>query len=386
MQSVLSRRLGLVGALLGAWLVAGCSSSPTTNTLPNIGGPGGPPPAGEGPKDSGPGSTGGQDSGTGTTTGGDSGTSMMMTGGGDSGMVTAPTNAITANTTWADGTSIAASTTIAAGVTVTVASGATVSFATGATLTIAGTLTSGMAAGSTLQGTGGGAWGGLVVASGGTLTLDGVAITGATTGIDTQSGDTLATYDDATMTGATMPFNVEAGSTLSVTHTTVTGTTGESDILGSFTASYLTYAKGPSSEGIVMKSATAKMSLEDSTFTGSGPSGDMIVSQTGASLHMAYSTISEVHCGFHFDAINEFDISYVSANNNAWGAMLYGSTPGAGPYSIKDSNFEMDTSSTLDAEGTNGTITVDSCYVSGPMTGVTATNAQSAPIPNAGPR
>jgi hypothetical protein len=327
----------------------------------------------------------GQDSGPGTTTG-DSGTTANP----DSGM--GATSTISASTTWTGAVAIGMSTTIAAGVTVTVASGATVSFATGATLTIDGTLTSGMAAGATLSGTGSGTWGGLVVGSGGTLSVDGVAITNATTAIETQAGDTAATYDDATITGASTPFKVDKGSTLSVTHATVAGSVapGTSAILGAFTASYLAYGSLANEEGIVMQDPTATLSVEDSTLTGQCPmgscSGDMLVSSTGASMHVAYTKITAVHCGFHFDSINEYDISYTSAESDAYGAMLWGSTPGAGPYTIKSSNFDQDSSSTLDVEGTNGTIVVDSCYVSGPMTGVTATNPQTAAVPNAGPR
>jgi hypothetical protein len=395
MHSIGVRSLGLVGvgaavALSLCSFSVGCSSGGgTTNPLPNLGNlgnPGNPPggsvDAGSTKPDTGGSVTPGQDAGgTPATDSGPGGSS-------DAPPTPPPASTISASTTWADGQQIAVSTAIAAGVTVTIAPGATVTFASGTSLTIEGTLTAASATGThaTLTAAAGGTWTGLVVASGGTLALDGVDITSAATAIETQGGNTAATYDDGTITGAATPFKVDKGSTLSTTHGTTSGTQGASAVLGSFTASYLTYAKGASSEGIVMQDPTATMSIEDSTLTGSGPAGDMVVSATGASLHMAYSTISNVHCAFHFDSIDAFDVSYTTADGNAWAAMLYGSTPGAGPYSIKDSNFAQNSSYALDEEGTNGTITVDSCYIAGQDQGVTATNPKSAAIATAKPR
>jgi hypothetical protein len=267
--------------------------------------------------------------------------------------------------TWNDGEQIQQSVVIAAGVTVTIAPGATVTLAAGASITVLGTLTGSSMTGShaVLTAPSSGTWAGIVVGSGGTLSLEGVDLTNAVTGIEAQGGDSAATYNGGTITGAQMPFRLDTGSTL-----------------------YLTYAKGPSSEGIVMEDPTATMTISDSTFTGSGPAGDMLVSVQGSKLSISYSTITNVHCAFHFDSISGFDISYVTADSNAWGAMLYGSSPGAGPYTITSSNFAQNSAYALDEEGTNGTITVSGCYIAGQDMGISATNAQSAPVANAQPR
>lgn len=360
-----SLKIASVASVLA--LVAGCSSGPQV--------------AGSGVHESGGGS-GGSSGGSGSSGGGASGSSS---GSSSSGGSTGPGMTMSADATWANGQQLASSVTIGPGVTVTIAPGATVTVAAGATITVAGTLTASSAATpATLTGTG---WTGIVVASGGTLALDGVNLTGATDALATQAGATSAEYDDATITGATVPFNVAKGTTLGMKHAAVTGTLGTSTIAGSFVASFLDYDSA-GNEGIVTNDPTATESIEDSKLHGSGPVADMVISNQGAaSIHVAYTDITNVHCGFHFDTITAFDVSYTNVETNAYGFMLYGSG-GNGARTVTYSNIDQNTIA-YDTEGMNGPITFDHDYVTGTQTpgdAVTVTNAETAAVAGTGPR
>src|SRR5260370_15334840 len=107
---------------------------------------------------------------------------------------------------WTDGTKLSGGVTIAAGNTVTVAAGATITVAAGTTITVVGTLAARSASPTHAKVTGSG-WNGIVVAEGGTLSLDGVDLVGASTALDIQRG-AKAEYDDGNIDGAAMPFNV----------------------------------------------------------------------------------------------------------------------------------------------------------------------------------
>lgn len=276
--------------------------------------------------------------------------------------------------------------TIAAGVTVTIAPGAKVTVAASAGISVAGTLTASSASPThaLLTGTG---WTGISVASGGTLTLTGVDITGAKTALATVAGATPAEYDSGTITGAATPFNVAKGTTLGTKNATVTGTLGTSQIAGTFNASYLDYDSN-GYEGITTTDPTAVESIEDSTLHGSGPVADFVVSATGAaSIHIAYTNITNVHCGFHFDTVDAFDVSYTNVQSNAYGFMLYGST-GTGTRSVTYSNVDQNQIA-FDTEGQNGPITFDHDYITGTQTpgdAVSVTNTQTAAVTGTGPR
>src|SRR5215472_1672558 len=206
----------LVAALSSAALI-GCSSG-GTNPLPTFGCTQN---CTQPPADSGAPSNG-MDSGS-------------MPVGMDSGSGVPDAMMTTQNATWADGHQISSSVAIAAGVTITIAPGAKVTVANGATIVVNGTLTASSAT-PTHASLSGSSWGGIVVASGGTLSLDGVDITGASTALHTQGGNGTSTYNDSTITGAATPFQVDVGSQLSTTHGTVAGTLGSSTIDGTLTA------------------------------------------------------------------------------------------------------------------------------------------------------
>lgn len=288
---------------------------------------------------------------------------------------------------------ISSSLTIPAGETVTIDPGATITMGSGVTITVDGTLTASSA--TTHAKLTGASWVGLVVS--GTLDLDGVDISGASAALDLKSGG-KAEYDDGTIDASAAPFDVEGGGTLGMKKSTLSKAAGTCNVAGSFTADYLTYTGGGKGffDGIVTNSSSAQLSIEDSTFTGPGPNGplhDMLVAGQGAAkFHVAYTSISGMHCGFHFGSLSEFDISYVDDDSNAYGFMLYGSS-GAGPFTVSHSNVDDSGANGVwayDAEGTNGPITFDHDYVNGmtsdPNGAVSTTNASSRKLAGTGPR
>ena len=284
--------------------------------------------------------------------------------------------------TWTDGKMIPASVTIMAGATVDIAPGATVTAATGVSITVKGTLSVKAASlHAKLTGTN---WTGIVVASGGTLNVDGLDIENAENGMWAQTGNLDATMLDSSISSAAGPFKMEAGSKLTFTKSSVLKSTGASQIAGTFAASYMAYDKG-SSEGLELNDAVGSMTISDSTLTGVG-GGDYVVSRAGALVKVEYTTITGAHCGLHFDAVDKFVIDHVSDDQNSYGAMLYGS--GAGPNQILSSNIR-NTTKDIDFSGTNGATTIDKSFTGGKnslATNATVTNAATVPVPNAKPR
>ncbi|MEA2752986.1 MAG: hypothetical protein QOI41_7129 [Myxococcales bacterium] len=283
---------------------------------------------------------------------------------------------------WADGKMLAASVTIKAGATVDIAPGATVTAASGVSITVKGTL-SVQASASHAKLTGAN-WKGIIVASGGTLNVDGLDISNAEVGAWTQTGNTDATMLNSSISAAATPFKMEPGSKLTITKSSVVKSTGQSQIAGTFVASYMAYDKG-SSEGLELNDAAGSMTISDSTLTGLG-GGDYVVSRTGALVKVEYTTITGSHCGFHFNAVDKFIIDHVSDDQNSYGAMLYGS--GAGPNQILSSNVRS-TDKDLDFSGTNGATTIDKSFTGGKNTLATnakITNAATVPVANAKPR
>jgi hypothetical protein len=287
---------------------------------------------------------------------------------------------------------------IAAGATMTIAPGATITVAAGATITVAGTLTaSSQSTHATLTGTG---WGGIVVASGGTVSLTGVDLVNPTTGFAVAAGDTSAEYDYGTITSARTPFNVSKGGTFKTDHAATATAGGASSVAGSFTATFLSYDSG-GSEGLVISDPTAVFSAEDSKFVGGGDeSGDMISVSSASSVHLAYFEITAAHCAFHFDAVDTIDVSYGNLHGTSYGFMLYGSSS-VGTRDIGFTNIDMNAVWGAD-EGTtstaNGPITIHDGYwamngangtsnVNRTTTAITVTNmSTTTPVAAVGPR
>lgn len=284
--------------------------------------------------------------------------------------------------TWKDGKQIPTSITIRAGATVDIDPGAKVSASTGVAITVKGTLSVKAAANHAKLG--GMNWKGIVVASGGTLNVEGLDISDAEVGVWTQTGNADAKMLSSSISNAATPFKMEPGSKLTFTKSSVVKATGQSQIAGAFVASYMDYDKG-SSEGLELNDAAGSMTISDSTLHGIG-GGDYVVSRAGALVKVEYTTITGSHCGFHFNAVDKFVIDHVSDDQNSYGAMLYGS--GAGPNQILSSNIRS-TDKDLDFSGTNGATAIDKSFTGGKnnlATNAKITNPANAPVPNAKPR
>jgi hypothetical protein len=303
---------------------------------------------------------------------------------------------------WGDGHVLQSSVEIAAGSTITIEPGAQVTVSPDVTITVRGVLKVASAAGPHAKISPqpqGQPWGGIIVASGGTLLADGLDLESPTMALDIQPGSIDARYDHGTITGADVPFRLELGSRLETSHATVLGATSSSDINGDFTASYLDYQKSGFAAGLTTGGAHATLRAADSTFRGTANAGgDYIVSLGAKLIHVEYSTITNSHCAFHFNDVDQFQIDHVTAGAssptgpgdlNAWGAMLYGS--GAGPNTISNSNF-VNSSTNLDLLGTNGPLTITNTYSTGKNTQADTgwtwapADVASAPIANAQPR
>jgi hypothetical protein len=115
----------------------------------------------------------------------------------------------------------------------------------------------------------------------------------------------------------------------------------------------------------------------------------MLVSNSAAKFHVAYTNISHMHCGFHFNSLSEFDVSYVDDDSEAYGFMLYGSG-GAGPFTVTYSNIYSNASADYSTLGNNSPITFDHDYSPGthddPGSVVSVTNGQSSMVAGTGPR
>jgi hypothetical protein len=221
-------------------------------------------------------------------------------------------------------------------------------------------------------------WSGIVVASGGSLALDGVDIENARAAIEVQTGAASARYDRGAIRASKAPFTVDAGATLTTAHAAVVAPLGPSHVVGALTASYLDYdANG--FDGITTESDDAALSIDDSTLHGIDGITDMIASYTGAaSIHVAYTTIEHVHCAFHLERVTSLDVAFVTAQADAYGFMMHGSLS-TGTRSIHDSNFTGNLEWGIHEEDTsiNGPIDVSGCYFTANGLGDVYTHAQS---------
>jgi hypothetical protein len=268
-----------------------------------------------------------------------------------------PGTPLTGDETWDSSKTFTGSVTIPAGKTVTIAAGASISVPAGFAVTVNGTIKSATPGATHAKITGTG-WAGIVVAQGGTMTLDSVDLTGAKKALWTQKGNTDATYANGVLS-ADVPFTMEAGSKLSISKSTVTAANGQSSLMGTFNASYMTYDKG-TNEGFTFNDAAGTLTIIDSTLKGNG-GGDYVVVDAAATMSVTYTTISGSHCPFHFGASGptKYTVDHVSDDSNGYGWMLYGS--GAGPSTISNSNFR-DQSYNIEMTGTNGAVTLTNNY------------------------
>ncbi len=296
-------------------------------------------------------------------------------------------NTVVTSETWQDGKTITASVVIPVGVTVTIAPGAKITCSANVTITVLGTLTASSATPTHAKLTGT-KWTGIIAKGKGTVTLDGVDITGATVAAIEDGSTTPAIYDNGTIDKSGSAFGVALGANLSTHHATVTAPNNYIRVEGSFTASYLDYdANGVYC--VYTDNLAAKVFIEDSRFHG-GTSGDPdLLNSFGAALfHVAYTDITGAHCGFHFQSVDVVEIDHVTVHGVTNGADLWGSSK-IGAHTITSSNFQ-NLALGFDEKGTNGPITVMGCYIGSPnkltTSAVTISNPASMPIANAGPR
>jgi hypothetical protein len=282
--------------------------------------------------------------------------------------------------TWADGKTITANITIAEGAVVEIASGATVTVSDDVAISVKGTLK--VAAGAAHAKLTGTKWTGLVINSGGTLEADGLDIENAASGVWTKNGNVKAEIENGSII-ADSPFKMEANSKLSIVKTNVKAKAGGSAIAGTFVASYMVYDKGTNG-GLTLNDPAGSMTISDSELKGQG-GGDYVISSAGKLVKLEYTTIGGSHCAIHFTGVDQFIIDHVSADQNDWGAMLYGS--GAGPNSVTASNIRNNVQD-LDLQNANGPLTVTNTLSTknkGLVAG-TIVSPASTPIATARPR
>ncbi len=283
------------------------------------------------------------------------GCSSAATDSGDTAPTSKPggTSTVTADAKWST-QSLKGNVVVAAGVTLTINPGATITCAKGATITVLGTLK--VAAKDNHAKLTCASWQGVVIAKGGTLDAEGLEIENADTGLRTNDGNAAGRFDYGAVRATASPWVLEANSKLSADHSTFEAT-GQSEIYGAFTGTFISYTKG-AGDGILMGDNAAILSVEDSIFHGSGGTGDFLISQHGASMHVAYTTIEGAHCAFHFDDIGAFEIDHVTSKDTQWGAMLYGSRAKS---TITASNM-IGAARNIDVQNANGDIQIAQSY------------------------
>jgi hypothetical protein len=290
---------------------------------------------------------------------------------------------VSGDETWDSSKEIKGKVTVAAGATVTIKAGATLKCSAGAEVFVKGTLK--VSASSNRAKISCATWKGLAVANGGTLDVDGLDVENPDTGVRMESGNTKteATFKNGSITGTATPFLIGENAKLSVIKSKVQAT-GPSNIYGDIYMSYVDYDKG-AAEGIIMESTNGSIVIEDSTLRGNGFTGEFVQSTKGKFVKVVYTTISDAHCALHFDSVESFEVDHITATNQVFGAMLYGSTKGG---TLSNSNFsgkEQD----IDVQGSNGTLTFDGIYA--PRRDIrdtqpTEKNKANAEVPNAKPR
>ena len=292
---------------------------------------------------------------------------------------------------WQNGLVLTGIVTIAADGDVELAPGAKITCAEGGALYVQGKLHSKAAANHAKITCG--KWGGLIVSKGGQADLEGVELENGLIGIATAAGALDSRFSDGVLTNALKPFVVSGGSKLTVTKVKATQPEkvgpmelAQSEIEGVLVASRLDYETF-TSEGVRVGKG-GELDLQDSTFHGKNGQ-DLVSAYDAKHLKIAYSTFTGAHCGLHIQPSESFEIDHVTSDSDIFGITIYGS--GAGPNTIKSSNF-TGTSAWLDFQGFDqGKISFDNIYTKGSevMLGtppVTVTGKVAAPIADAKPR
>jgi hypothetical protein len=273
--------------------------------------------------------------------------------------------------TWADGTVLTGTVTIAKDAVVEIAAGARITCAEGSTLYVAGKIHA-RAAASHAKITCA-RWAGLIVSGGGQADLEGVELENGLIGIATAVGALDSTFSEGVITNALKPFVVNSGSKLTVSHVKATTPAtvpadqlSQSEIEGTFVASHLDY-DSHHNEGITVRKAigAAKggdLDLQDSNIHGDN-AADLVSAYDANHVKVAYTTLTGAHCGLHLQPAESFEIDHVTSDTDIYGITIYGS--GAGPNTVKSSNF-TGSAAWIDFQGFDqGHIAFDTIYTNG---------------------
>jgi hypothetical protein len=292
---------------------------------------------------------------------------------------------------WKDGIKLTGSVTIAPDADVEIAPGATITCAENVTLFVSGKLHASAAvqkAKITCP-----RWSGINVNPGGQADLEGVDLENATVGILTQGGALDSRFAQASLTNILKPFVVANKSKLTLEKVVATtpARLGPNELSlatveGVLVASRLDY-DAHNYDGLWVGKG-GELDLQDSTFHGMN-AADLVSAYEAKHVKIAYSTFTGAHCGLHFQPSESFEIDHVTSDSDVYGITIYAS--GAGPNTVKSSNF-TGFADWIDFQGTvHGPITFDNVYTKGAevLTGTpapTVTGKVTTPIPDAKPR
>lgn len=276
--------------------------------------------------------------------------------------------------TWADGTKLTGLIRIFEGATVTVQPGAKITCTDAVQIQVGGSFV--IKGGSKRTQITCNHWRGFIVATNGKIDITGLDTGNADVGIEATSGSGAINIDDSTILSTPRPFLLRKNSTITATkvHASTPTTLGPdeisvSEVFGSLVAKDLTY-EANTNEGIMVQNG-GSADIQDSTMT--GKNGYDLISCYGCkSLAVSYTTMSGAHCGLHFALAHDdpnvapgtITVDHVTSQNNLFGITIYAASI-AGPHSVKSSNFDGDSNSWLDYQGTHGPIDFEGNY-SGP--------------------
>ncbi len=299
--------------------------------------------------------------------------------------------------TWVDGTILTGTVTIAKDAVVEIAAGAKITCAEGSTVYVAGKLRARAAANHAKITCA--KWSGLIVSGGGQADLEGVELENGLLGIATAVGALDSTFSQGAITNALKPFVVNHDSKLTVTNVKATTPAevpqdqlSQSEIEGTFVASHLDY-DSHHSEGITVRKAMdatkgGDLDLQDSNIHGQN-AADLVSAYDAHHVKVAYTTLTGAHCGLHMQPAESFEFDHITSDTDVYGITIYGS--GAGPNTVKSSNF-TGSAAWIDFQGFDqGQISFDTIYTNGnevlkgtPMP--TITGKVTSPIADAKPR
>ena len=254
-----------------------------------------------------------------------------MPPGDDSSGGTDLSGSITADRTVSGGVNLTDSATVETGVTLTVAGGAVLEATGGKNITVKGTLLVQGAAGAEvmmLPRDGQPSWGGIIVASGGTATINYVSGTDVTTFVTCQAGSTC-TIDHANVTGLQLAAQVAGAVT--ITKSRFEGGAGVHVATGGNLMLTDTYTIGSSGDTITMSGGT--LIMDHSDVGNAGSPGD--------------------HCAMHLNPNSTATVTRSNIRSTPYGLMIDGTTNAVFNYNNWLSNTQDVDMAASDNSGAN---------------------------------